>query len=137
MKKHSHWRKMRRFHRRVLKVACAIEKRDRDRADAWNAAVQKAIADSPNEEYFCIYMVRPEDEYVDFKDIFIEQSPDMNTFTQKPGIHVVERIAHSSSFDYLLETRVLGDEANRPEFLWFPRLGQKVITAIEAGDSVL
>lgn len=132
MKKHSEWQKLRHQQRLLHKAINKLNGLDGRRASQWNAAIKKAQGEHDG-DMFWMYVEKPLGN-ADFRDMFIEQLPVMATPTQKSGLYSVVGVSHASRYDYLLECRLMGDDNARVEFIWFPRLGQRVVTAKEAGE---
>ncbi len=137
MKKRSEWCKMRRVRRQLLKAMRKLDSIDQHRANQWNAAIRAAqsnVPDGISDEMFWMFVEKPEDDS-NFRDMFIEQAPCAVTETQKSGLYVVDKVSHSSRYDYLLQCRLMGwHNPSRIEFIWFPRLGQRVVSAREAAE---
>lgn len=133
MKKHSPSRKHRRVLRALHKTITRLNAKDTRRARMWNDAISAARAKKPYDHYFCIGMDHPVGWRGPnhFQDMFLEVSPNADVLTQKSGIFYVEGASSLSNCDVLLECQKVGSDSPYSEFIWFPRPGQRVVSAKE------
>ena len=139
MKKHSKWRKHRRVLRALRKTVTLLNDKDVRRARLWNDAISAARAKKPYDHYFCISMDHPVGwrSPGHFQDMFLEVAPNADVITQKSGIFYVTDYSFMSQCDVLLECFEVGSDNQYSEFIWFPRPGQRVVSAKEMGTYYL
>lgn len=140
MKKHSEWRKSKNRVRRLCKAVNAVVRRDDARAEWFNsrfaAAQEKALASSVAPYvWFLDRDLPPMSEWPDIADMFIEVT--LNQYggpSVPPGLYVVRmpNLGMRNRWDRILNVQNVdtGDEG----FLWFPRMGQRVVSCGEVGD---
>lgn len=141
MKKHSAWRKDRNRVRRLNREVKAIIRRDDARAkwfnDRFAAAQEKALASSVAPYvWFLDRDLPPMSEWPDITDMFIEVT--MNQYggpSVPPGLYVVRmpNLGMCNRWDRILNVQNV--DTGVEEFLWFPRMGQRVVSCGEVGET--
>lgn len=141
MKKHSAWQKDRNRVRRLNREAKAIIRRDDARAEWFNsrfaAAQEKALASSiVPYVWFLDRDLPPASEWPDIADMFIEVTPHQHgRQSVPPGLYVVRmpNLGIDGRFDRMLNVQNVNTGAE--EFFWFPRMGQRVVSCGEVGET--
>lgn len=144
MKKHNAWRKDRNRVRRLNRGVQAIIRRDDARAEWFNSrfAVMKERARRLGfENVWYIDSQYPLSDWPKLDDMFIEVSDDNKySITDRGGVpaglYVVRgpcKIWAEGKYDMLLD--VTGVNTGADELLWFPRLGHRVVSCGEVGET--
>lgn len=128
MKKHKPWRVLRNMKRRMVKAMSAIDNKDIERAEWFNATIAEKMKEHGG---FCVwYIYMPKVlEWPDVTDMYIRCSERVADSSINPGDYVVRGIAHRCGTDVLLDVTNL--DTHSDDLMWFPRTGQTVIPCKE------
>lgn len=141
MKKHSAWRKDRNRVRRLNREVKDIIRRDDARAEWFNSrfapAQEKAMAHGVVPYmWFLDKDVPAVSEWPDTTDMFIEVTPHLHGSAGTPvGLYVVRmsNLGLGGRSDRMLNVQNVNTGAE--EFIWFPRMGQRVVSCGEVGET--
>lgn len=138
MRKHSAWQKGRNWARRLNREVKAIIRRDDARAEWFNSrfesAQEKALASGIAPYVWYIGNIPLTDEWPDIIDMYIEVTPHRYGCTGIPdGLYIVRKVSLDHRYDVMLNVQNVntGDE----EFMWFPRMGQRIVSCGEVGET--
>ena len=141
MRKHSAWQKDRNRVRRLNREVKAIIRRDDARAEWFNS--RHAFMLEENRKLFlpsgCWYICPDHytSQWPSVDGMFIEVThgdfADSGNSDVPEGLYVVRRVSHCSQFDKLLD--VTNVNTGRDELLWFPRIGHRVVSCGEVGET--
>lgn len=141
MKKHSAWQKDRNRVRRLNREVKAIIRRDDARADWFNDR-HAFMVEKNRKQYFpggCWYICPDHytNQWPSLDDMFIEVThgdfADAGNEDVPEGLYVVRGVAHGGQFDKLLNVTEVN--TGRDQFLWFPRMGHRVVSCGEVGET--
>ena len=140
MKKHSAWQKDRNRVRRLSREVQAIIRRDDARAEWFNnrfAVMQEKARRFGSGNFWYINEQYPASEWPKLDDMFIEvvrdcHSNDSNSDVPD-GLYVVRGVEWGDKYDKLLSVTEVN--TGRDELLWFPRMGHRVVSCGEVGET--
>lgn len=140
MKKHSAWQKNRNRVRRLGREVQAIIRRDDARAEWFNnrfAVMQEKARRFGSGNFWYINEQYPASEWPKLDDMFIETVRDCHSNDSNSdvpdGLYVVRSVEWGDKYDRLLSVTEVNTGAD--ELLWFPRLGHRVVSCGEVGET--